>query len=152
MGFEARLGRKLCFVGPETKKLKEETRVNSGRYENDKSFSSNTNVDVYEYDNNILSDENVRGGLVQALSEVAEKKVISNHATVGIYYWKKGSDYVKYAEQMIHKGIRTNNEFYICPVFNEAIEDGKKIRVKHIDKMWGIGTPEDLNYFLDNHK
>jgi HAD superfamily hydrolase (TIGR01509 family) len=86
------------------------------------------------------------------VSEVAEKKVISNHATVGIYYWKKGSDYVKYAEQMINKEIRTNNEFYICPVFNEAIEDGKKIRVKHIDKMWGIGTPEDLNYFLDNHK
>jgi HAD superfamily hydrolase (TIGR01509 family) len=86
------------------------------------------------------------------ISEVAEKKVISNNATVGIYYWKKGSDYVKYAEQMIHKEIRTNNEFYICPVFNEAIGDGKKIRVKHIDKMWGIGTPEDLNYFLDNHK
>jgi hypothetical protein len=37
-------------------------------------------------------------------------------------------------------------------VFNEAIGDNKKIRVKTIDKMWGIGTPEDLNYFLDNHK
>jgi hypothetical protein len=37
-------------------------------------------------------------------------------------------------------------------VFNEAIGDGKKIRVKDIPKMWGIGTPEDLNYFLENHK
>jgi HAD superfamily hydrolase (TIGR01509 family) len=83
---------------------------------------------------------------------VAEKKVISDNATVGIYYWKKGSDYVKYAEQMIQKNIRTNNEFYVCPVFNEAIEDGKKIRIKNIEKMWGIGTPEDLNYFLANHK
>ena len=77
---------------------------------------------------------------------------ISNLATVGIYYWKQGSDYVKYAEQMIEKNIRTNNEFYVCPVFNEAVCDGKKIRVKNIEKMWGIGTPEDLNYFLDNHK
>jgi dTDP-glucose pyrophosphorylase len=86
------------------------------------------------------------------VSEVAEKNPISDNATVGVYYWKKGSDYVKYAEQMIEKDIRTNNEFYVCPVFNEAIVDGKKIRIKEISKMWGLGTPEDLNYFLQNHK
>jgi len=86
------------------------------------------------------------------VSEVAEKKPISDNATVGIYFWKKGSDYVKYAEQMIKKNIRTNNEFYVCPVFNEAIKDGKKIRIKDIEKMWGIGTPEDLNYFLEHYK
>jgi dTDP-glucose pyrophosphorylase len=86
------------------------------------------------------------------VSEVAEKNPISDIATVGIYYWKHGSDYVKYAEQMIEKNIRVNNEFYVCPVFNEAINDSKKIRVKNIDKMWGIGTPEDLNYFLENYK
>jgi len=79
------------------------------------------------------------------VSEVAEKKAISNIATVGIYYWKKGSDYVKYAEQMIEKNIRVNNEFYVCPVFNEAIKDNKKIKTFHIEKMWGLGTPEDLN-------
>ena len=88
------------------------------------------------------------------VSEVAEKKPISEHATVGIYYWKQGSDYVKYAEQMIKKNIRVNNEFYVCPVFNEAIKDKKKIRIKEIksDQMWGIGTPEDLNYFIENYK
>lgn len=86
------------------------------------------------------------------VSEVAEKKVISNNATVGIYYWKHGSDYVKYAEQMIAKDIRVNNEFYVCPVFNEAIQDGKKIKMKKIDRMWGIGTPEDLNHFLNHYK
>jgi beta-phosphoglucomutase-like phosphatase (HAD superfamily)/dTDP-glucose pyrophosphorylase len=86
------------------------------------------------------------------VTEVAEKNPISDIATVGVYYWKHGSDYVKYAEQMVEKNIRTNNEFYVCPVFNEAIGDGKKIRVKNIEKMWGIGTPEDLNYFLENYK
>jgi len=86
------------------------------------------------------------------VTEVAEKNPISDNATVGIYFWKKGSDYVKYAEEMISKNIRTNNEFYVCPVFNEAIQDGKKIRLKQIERMWGIGTPEDLNYFLENHK
>lgn len=85
-------------------------------------------------------------GLVE---QVAEKMVISNHATAGVYYWKKGSDYVKYAKDMIAQDIRTNNEFYVCPVYNQAIKDDKIIKIKHVDKMWGIGTPEDLNTFLN---
>ena len=83
------------------------------------------------------------------VTEVAEKNPISNNATVGIYFWKKGSDYVKYAEEMIQKDIRVNGEFYVCPVFNEAINDAKKIKIKNIDEMWGIGTPEDLDNFLN---
>ena len=85
------------------------------------------------------------------VSEVAEKNPISNIGTVGIYYWQHGTDFVKYAEQMIEKNTRVNNEFYICPVFNEAIGDGKKIKVHGIDKMWGLGTPEDLDHFLKNY-
>lgn len=80
--------------------------------------------------------------------EIAEKKVISDIATVGIYYWSTGSDYVKYAEQMISKDIRVNNEFYVAPVYNEAIADGKKFKTFDVDKMWGLGTPEDLQQFL----
>lgn len=91
----------------------------------------------------------VDGGVVK---EVAEKKPISSTATVGVYHWKKGSDYVKYAEQMIEKNIRVKNEFYVCPVFNEAIADEKKIRTIPVKKMWGLGTPEDLRYFLTNYK
>jgi len=86
------------------------------------------------------------------VSEVAEKNPISNDATVGIYHWKRGSDFVKYAEQMIARNIRTNNEFYVCPVFNEAIKDGKKIKASLVDQMWGMGTPEELNNFLTHYK
>ena len=88
------------------------------------------------------------------VSEVAEKKPISKNATAGVYFWKRGSDYVKYAEQMINKNIRVNNEFYVCPVFNEAIQNNKKIKIFDIKKdgMWGIGTPEDLNYFIERYK
>ena len=71
---------------------------------------------------------------------------------MGIYYWRRGSDYVKYAEQMINNNIRVNNEFYVCPVFNEAIGDNKKIKIYNIDKMWGLGTPEDLKYFIENYE
>jgi len=86
------------------------------------------------------------------VTEVAEKNPISNIATVGVYYWAKGSDYVKYAENMIEKNIRTNGEFYVCPVFNQAIEDGKKVKTFNVDKMWGLGTPEDLTYFVESNK
>jgi dTDP-glucose pyrophosphorylase len=79
---------------------------------------------------------------------VAEKDPISTHATVGFYYWKKGSDFIKYANQMIDKNIRVNNEFYVCPVFNEAIQDDKKIISFNAKSMWGLGTPEDLELFL----
>ena len=81
-------------------------------------------------------------------TEVAEKNPISDIATCGIYWYRKGSDYVKYAEQMIEKNIRVNNEFYIAPVYNELIGDGKKLIPFHVHKMWGIGTPEDLNSYL----
>ena len=84
----------------------------------------------------------------KVVTEVAEKKVISNHATVGVYYWKKGNDFVKYAEKMIQQNIRVNNEFYVCPVFNEAIKDKKIIKISDVDSMWGLGTPEDLDYYL----
>ena len=86
------------------------------------------------------------------VTEVAEKNPISDIATVGYYYWKNGSDFVKYAEQMIDRNIRVNNEFYVCPVFNQAIEDGKQIRTFNVDKMWGLGTPEDLTQYLENYK
>jgi len=84
--------------------------------------------------------------------EVAEKKVISNEATVGIYYWKHGADYVRLAEQMISKDIRVNNEFYVCPVYNEAFAEKMRVKIFRADKMWGLGTPEDLDEYLLHKK
>lgn len=82
--------------------------------------------------------------------EVAEKKRISNLATVGIYWFRRGSDFVSGAESMIKKNVRTNNEFYVCPVYNELIGTGKRIVTSsiHKDAMHGVGTPEDLQAYL----
>ena len=63
------------------------------------------------------------------VTEVAEKNPISDNATVGVYYYKKGSDFVKGAQNMIRKDIRVNNEFYVCPVFNEFVLADKKIKI-----------------------
>lgn len=80
---------------------------------------------------------------------VREKEVISNQATVGIYNYLHGADFVRYAHQMIEKNIRVNGEFYVAPVYNEMIEAGKKIVFCDVgEKMHGLGIPEDLEAFL----
>lgn len=83
--------------------------------------------------------------------EVAEKKVISNKATVGIYYFKKGTDFVINSFSMIEKEIRVNNEFYVCPIYNEIILKKGIVKIADIteDQMHGLGTPEDLNNYLN---
>ena len=86
------------------------------------------------------------------VTEVAEKRPISNIATCGIYWYRRGSDFVKYANRMIMKDIRVNNEFYIAPVYNELINDGLKLIPYYVHKMHGIGTPEDLNRYLNSEK
>ena len=84
------------------------------------------------------------------VSVVREKEVISNQATVGIYNYQHGRDFVKYAHQMIEKNIRVNNEFYVAPVYNEMIEAGMKIVFCNVgEKMYGLGIPEDLKIFMD---
>lgn len=84
--------------------------------------------------------------------EVVEKKVVSNEATVGIYNFRKGRDFVQAAENMIHKNLRVNNEFYVAPVYNELIKEGMNIVYYNIgregDGMYGLGTPEDLEKFM----
>lgn len=88
------------------------------------------------------------------ITEIREKEVISNEATVGIYNYAHGSDFVKYAHRMIGKNIRANGEFYVAPVYNEMIADGKKVVCFNIGSenrgMYGLGIPEDLNRFLSN--
>lgn len=80
--------------------------------------------------------------------QVAEKNPISDTATCGIYYYRRGSDFVQGAEQMIRDKKRVNNEYYICPVYNELIDDGKILVPFYVHKMHGIGTPEDLRAYL----
>jgi NDP-sugar pyrophosphorylase family protein len=83
------------------------------------------------------------------IREVIEKQVISNLATVGIYYYKQGSMFVEAAENMIANNIRVNNEFYVAPAYNGMIVENKKIVPFIINEMHGLGTPEDLKIYED---
>jgi NDP-sugar pyrophosphorylase family protein len=82
--------------------------------------------------------------------EVAEKRPISDLATVGIYLFTKGKDFVTAALDMMVASDRVNNEFYTCPVYNYMIRNGARIGVYEVprDAMAGLGTPEDLVLYL----
>jgi dTDP-glucose pyrophosphorylase len=86
-----------------------------------------------------------------SVSEVVEKQVVSNEATVGIYNFRRGEDFVRAAENMIAKDLRVNSEFYVAPVYNQLIaERAKIITVKtgvERNGMYGLGIPEDLDFF-----
>jgi len=86
--------------------------------------------------------------------EVIEKKVVSNEATVGIYNYRRGGDFVRAAEAMIAGNLRVNNEFYVAPAYDQLIQEGRKIVVHNVGKedagMYGLGIPADLERFLAN--
>jgi len=86
----------------------------------------------------------------EIVEEVREKEPISDKATVGVYMFKHGKEFVNAAIDMIVKNDRVNNEFYVCPVYNYAIKNNNKIGVYDIpfDSMHGIGTPVDLDTYI----
>lgn len=86
------------------------------------------------------------------VTECAEKKPISCHATAGVYYFRKGTDFVEGAKAMIKKKITTNGQYFICPVYNELIAKDMKIRKYDIDKVWSFALPEELDHFVKNFK
>jgi dTDP-glucose pyrophosphorylase len=84
------------------------------------------------------------------VTKVAEKRVISSNATVGLYYFNSGTDFVEGAEQMIQKDVRTGGFFYVCPVYNELIKMDKRIEISTVDEMWSFDTPTDVRSFEEN--
>jgi len=93
-----------------------------------------------------------KAGPDDVVTEVAEKVPISSNATVGLYYFARGKNFIWATEQMIRKDIRRNDQFYVCPVYNELIARGDKIKIVKVKEMWGLGTPEDVEHFIKHYK
>ena len=51
---------------------------------------------------------------------------------------------------MVRRNLRTNNEFYISPLYNVLIEDGKKVVTERVDKMHIFGTPDEYRFYKEN--
>lgn len=92
----------------------------------------------------MLSGENC---FVKKVSE-KDKVPISTHSTACISYFKRGSDFVKYAEQMIaKKRVAANGAYLPSLVYNEMIEDNKKILSFPCELVATLGTIEGVNCF-----
>jgi dTDP-glucose pyrophosphorylase len=111
----------------------------------------------------IFNDENPKWSFVAIneygeIDKVREKEVISNNATVGIYFFKKGEYFINAALDVISRAEKTNGEYYIAPAYNFLIKNNLKITPYKISiqQMHGIGTPNDLiayiNYLESKHE
>ena len=89
--------------------------------------SSDASIMTFKDNNPKWSYAKVEDGFV---TEVKEKVVISDNATVGIYYFAKGKTFVNAAIDMIIHNDRFNNEFYVCPIFNYV---GARVNIYNID-------------------
>jgi hypothetical protein len=71
-----------------------------------------------------------------------------------VYWFRRGRDFVAAAKNMLRKNARTNGEFYVAPVYNELVLSGLKSKAVIIDRaaMHGLGTPQDLEEYLANHR
>lgn len=81
------------------------------------------------------------------VSEVAEKEVISEHATAGIYYFSNGEDCIEGTKRMISRDIRTNQLFYVCPIYNELIQMSRRIEIMPVETMVSLGAPRNVDKF-----
>jgi NDP-sugar pyrophosphorylase family protein len=91
----------------------------------------------------VKTDEN--GQVIEA----AEKRPVSRNATAGIYYFRKGRDFVEAAQAMILKGADVNGGFFVCPTFNELILAQKKIGIHQIDREQyiSLATPQAVEEY-----
>lgn len=79
---------------------------------------------------------------------VAEKIPVSDRATTGHYWFRKGSDFVRAVDRMIAADDRTNGEFYVAPCLNHLGGGIDELRLEFWDcTFWSLGTPEDLGIF-----
>jgi RpiB/LacA/LacB family sugar-phosphate isomerase len=110
-------------------------------------FKKNSDAGILTFKSN---SENHSYALINIHDEVkktVEKKVISNDALVGVYYFKRGKIFVEYGEKMIKENLKLKEESFIAPIYNLLIKDNLKVHAKEIKKLHLFGTPEELNFF-----
>jgi dTDP-glucose pyrophosphorylase len=121
-----------------------------------------------EYESKILMNDRNTDGLIpvfpcegnkwsfsefgsdKKIKTIAEKKRISNYANIGFYYFSNGYDFIENTERLLNKKVTAFGEYYISLVMNEMIQNGKSIYAAIADNFKNMGTPDDLNIFLEN--
>lgn len=86
------------------------------------------------------------------VDRIVEKQVISDAATVGIYNFARGGDFISAAESMIAQDLKVRGEFYVAPVFNQLLATGGRVCCYSLEtnqgQMHGLGSPKDYEDFI----
>lgn len=88
------------------------------------------------------------------VTDIAEKVPISDIATLGFYYFSSFALYNAFYEKTFKDNLNlVNGEKYIAPIYKVLIEANKPVYGSVIPskKVWGLGTPDDLIFFLNNY-
>ncbi len=96
-----------------------------------------------------------KDNLITAVGEkdkiLAEKGALAN---IGSYYFTHGNIFIKEVEAAIAEndltGDKGKKEFYVAPIYQRLINKGMKIVAALTPKVWGLGTPKDVEYFEEN--
>ncbi|HEX4974678.1 MAG TPA: glycosyltransferase family 2 protein [Pseudomonadales bacterium] len=75
----------------------------------------------------------------------SEKVRISNYALTGFYHFSKGRDFVSVAHKAVESDDRAANEFYVAPLYNSLIKQGRRYVLDKVDTFIPLGTPEDID-------
>ena len=84
--------------------------------------------------------------------EVREKTRISDNCTLGAYYFKTCGLYEDlYREYYSSEEKLEKGEKYVAPLYNFMVQKGAEVRISIVDydKVHVLGTPEELQVFLD---
>jgi len=78
--------------------------------------------------------------------DVAEKKVISDQAVAGVYYFRRARPFHMAAQSVIAHERLVLGEYYVSTVLAEMIERGYPMRTVHGD-VHTLGTPQELEAY-----
>jgi len=76
-----------------------------------------------------------------------EKEKISDYALTGLYHFTKANDFFDIAKKWIETNTMVRNEFYIAPMYNDLIKNGKNYVLDIVDSFTPLGTPQEVKSF-----
>lgn len=117
-------------------------------FDADKFMEASADCSVTVFSSDVPHHSYVKLGEDGNVTEVAEKRVISDLAVGGVYYFRKAKYYFDAAHKLIDNDLRVNGEFYNTPVFSQLPPDLKvnTYKIKHENQII-LGTPFELEQF-----
>jgi len=84
------------------------------------------------------------------VTQVAEKRIISNYGATGLYSFARADEFFEFSNIHVGKGLVKNKEFYISDIYRVYLEHKKEIFSSIIQSIYSFGTPREYEWCLNN--